>query len=168
MFEQPNENRPFRWRWWWEYPIHALLAPLVPIILGTALDQHFYDLEHQNILAGVAPCSALIALGLGYTLNRFRAKRRACLVFLPWLALFVNLVLEEFNRWSPERTTATRAQFVIDNVFGVQPGCEGDCAGGIFSTLFSCSLAYSIGASLALWQVRSRKQVVPSSSHPSI
>jgi len=132
--------------WFVRYFIHWLLAVPVSLIIGEAPDQYLY--ERLQVEVGLG--AAIVGAVLGYLFNRKRLDRVACLVFLPALIFFADVVYQNASRWTPERTTSSRLQFVIDNAFGLKPRCQGDCFDAIAFMMLMPSLAYSAGAYVAV------------------
>ncbi len=132
------------------YMGHWLVAVPVSILLGAVPDQHFYvKYYYGTSLEGVPPITAAIGGLLGFFVNLWRRDRVACFIFVPALLLFGVGLYSELIDYRAERAISWR-QYVIDNTFGIHPGCEGDCFAGIVTLPLGPSLLYSATALLAL------------------
>lgn len=137
------------------YAVHWLLAVPMSILAGTVPDQYLYTRFHTAATIGqIGPCSAVFGGVMGYCLNRVRRDSAATLVFIPALLLVADAVYEGAGVWTPALTTSSHLRFVVDDVLGINGKCLGDCFGSLGVTLLAPSLAYSVGAFVALRRAR--------------
>lgn len=152
MFQEIEAHRPF---WFVTYLKHWLLAVPVSILAGLTADQYFYERLHTDTILGqVGPCATIIGAVIGYFFNRKKLDRIAPFVFTPALVLFLHAVSD-----SARRATNSPVRFIVINALGIKPGCEGDCFDAIGAVMLAPSLAYSIGAGVAVWRARASKRI---------
>ncbi|MFZ0421014.1 MAG: hypothetical protein WAM04_23135 [Candidatus Sulfotelmatobacter sp.] len=137
---------------------HTLVALLFVsvisiVVIGTAANV-LASLPHKDIFA---ECFVfVIGLGVGFVANRASLKRVACWVWIPgltWLAFGIWDSARDFDPRSSQGCSAV--QYIVNSFFVLDSskcnGGEGAGLSGLFFTLPAfCSVAYSVGAWIAL------------------
>lgn len=135
--------------WFARYLISWLVAVPLCVLIGAVPDERLYSL-HDGRFGDLPLCATLVAFALGFLITRKMRDPVGQFIFLPGALLFADGIYESTRSWSFPPTTPARIQFLIVNAFGVKPGCEGDCFDAIGTIVLLPSLAYSIGAFLAI------------------
>lgn len=150
--------------WLMRYLIGWLAAVPLCLLVGGVPDQFLYSYCGGRF--GDLPlCATLLAFALGFLITRKRLDPVGQFVFLPGILLFADGIYESSGSWSFPATTPERIHFLIVNAFGVKPGCEGDCFSSLGAIVLLPSLAYSIGAFLAMRPNRGR-EIIPHGGRP--
>ena len=117
------------------YMLHWMTAVPLCLLVGAMPDQILYG--HRNKI-------------IGDFLSVQPSCRLAQFVFVPGFLLFADVLFESSRSWAFRQTTAARIQFIMVNALGIKPGCEGDCFDAIGAIVLVPSLAYSVGAFIAI------------------
>ncbi len=135
--------------WLVRYLISWLTAVPVCVLIGAVPDQFLYS-RYGARLGDLPLFATLVAFVLGFLITRKMSDPVGQFVFLPGILLLADGVYESTRSWSFPATTSARIQFLTVNALGIKPGCEGDCLGAFGAIILLPSLAYSIGAFLAI------------------
>ncbi len=144
----------------WEYLLQVGI--ILPVIFIGFIFDAFYDrIYYSTVLQELALFSVLFAGIAGFWITRVRRQSAALLV---WIIPFAWLIYTAFSlAASRNRAWAdtSRVQYVWTSLFG--PACsDEECIYTIPTDVFLASVAYSIGAYLALLRGRSNKSTVKS------
>jgi hypothetical protein len=162
-------RRPFR-KELMELPVHFLTATILGTILsfllaiGTAVALSPFKIRLPELAPIFDPFVWLAGLILGFLMNRFRRHRSACFVGALGMALFFLLMLWEVSliKYSPgysARIGGHYWQYEYDHMLSPHnknPDGEEYLGKFLFGTPALCSVAYSIGAWLALGYPRAK------------
>lgn len=149
------------------FVFHALVAmlfvSLISIAAMAATADMLASLPFKDIFA---ECLVfIIALGVGFVANRAALTWVACWVWIPgltWLAFGIWDSVQYFDpRWSQG---CSAGQYVVNSFFVLDSsrcsGGEGPTLSGLFFSLPAfCSVAYAVGASIALRACRGKNTV---------
>jgi len=146
--------------------LHTLIASVLASVISICI---------IAIAANVLPNKGIfieclvfaVALGIGFLVNRVTLTRLACWVWLPGLVWLVFAIRDSVRDFDPRWYQGCSATQNVVNAFFVldshRCGGGGSTLAGVFFTLPAfCSLAYSVGAWIAL---RTGLQVSNSSFH---
>ena len=133
------------------------------MIIGLLPEAYLSRFYYNTDLNPYSPAIALAALVLGYLVSvRIRKGQAATFVWvvgLLWLAFGMYDSTRNWSAsWSPEKT---RWAYIVANFLGPTYACSGsECLNELFfTTPFTASIAYSIGAYIRRRQGRRRPQV---------
>jgi hypothetical protein len=148
--ENSIQKRMFTWPMLLAF--HFLLAAAGSMLIGFFPEALVSGLYYNSGLEPYSPVIALVAFFIGYLLSfrvlGLRAAEWTGILGALWLLVGVHELTSHWNAsWSPEKT---RWEYALANLFGSTLKCSGsECLYEIvFTTPFTASVTYSIGAYL--------------------
>ena len=134
--------------WLPEFPFHLAFAAVM-IVIGFVFDafvDHFY---YQTPFRQLTMCAILAPSIGGYWVTRSRQSAAAVFVWVVGLIPFLYTALSLAQTWNAAWAPVPRMTYLWQSLFG--PGCTSqECLYTIPTDVFLGSVAYSIGAGLAL------------------
>src|ERR1700688_1756166 len=147
----PISTQTFSWPLSWV--AHYFVAVAGAMIIGFLPEAILSRVYYNTGLEPYSPMIAITAFLLGYfvSLSIFngRAATFVWIIGLAWMMFGIYDTTRYWSAgWSPEKT---RWGYMLANLFGPTLKCSGsECLGEVFfSTPFTASITYSIGAYLA-------------------
>jgi len=137
---------------------HYFVAVAGSLIVGFLPEAFVSPMYYNTGLEPYSPMIAATAIVLGYfAANRILDGRAATFVWIIGLAWIVFGIYDETKywsaTWSPEKT---HWAYALANFFGPTVKCSGsEClAELLYTTPFTASVTYSVGAYLRKWRTR--------------
>jgi hypothetical protein len=147
----PTSTQTFSWPLSWV--AHYFVAVAGAVIIGFLPEALLSRVYYNTGLEPYSPMIAITAFLLGYFVSHSIFNGRAAtfvwIIGLAWMMFGIYDTTRYWSAsWSPEKT---RWGYMLANLFGPTLKCSGsECLGELFfTTPFTASITYSIGAYLA-------------------
>jgi hypothetical protein len=146
----PTSTPAFSWPLSWV--VHYFVAVAGAMIIGFLPEALVSRMYYNTGIEPYSPMIAITALLLGFFVGRFifdgRAAAFVWIIGLAWMVFGIYDTTRYWSAsWSPEKT---RWGYMLANLFGPTLKCgASECIGELlFTTPFTASITYSIGAYL--------------------
>jgi hypothetical protein len=132
--------------------LHCFVAVGISGLIGFLPEVFLSKLYYNSGIEAYSPAIATAALLLGYFVAPRLGAKAATATWACGAAWMICGIYDTGSRWSHEWSSdPTRWSYVVSNLFGPTIRCSGsECLGELlFTTPFTASVAYSLGAFLS-------------------
>ena len=132
--------------------LHCFVAVGISGLIGFLPEVFLSKLYYNSGIEPYSPASAMTALLLGYFVAPRLGAKAAMATWVCGVVWMICGVYDTGSGWDPKWSSdPTRWSYVVSNLFGPTIRCSGsECLGElIFTTPFTATVAYSLGAFLS-------------------